>query len=88
MDIFNLRNPSGRSIVLGLTHYLTKVSTRNIPEGKERPVRKADNPTSICETITWTMWDPRRLTTLGASVACYSDSLTFSPRIKTCGYFE
>jgi hypothetical protein len=28
---------------------------------KVRPVRKADNHTSICEPIVYTMWDPYHL---------------------------
>jgi hypothetical protein len=28
------------------------------------PARKADNLTAIYEAIVWTMWDPRRLTSL------------------------
>jgi hypothetical protein len=32
-------------MVLGSTQPLTEMSTRNIPEGKGRPVRKADNLT-------------------------------------------
>jgi hypothetical protein len=39
--------------------------------------RKADNLTAICERIFWKMWQPRRLTTLWASAACYRDSFTF-----------
>jgi hypothetical protein len=40
-----------------------------------RPVRKSDNLTTICEPIFWKMWEPRHLTTLWASTACYKDSL-------------
>jgi hypothetical protein len=29
------------------------MSTRNLPGGKGRPVRKADNLTAICEPINW-----------------------------------
>jgi hypothetical protein len=39
-----------------------------------RPARKTDNLTAICETIVLKMWEPRRLTTLWASTACYRDS--------------
>jgi hypothetical protein len=46
--------------------------------GKGRPVRKADNLTAICEPIVYIMWEPRRLTTLWASMSCYRDSFTFS----------
>jgi hypothetical protein len=30
---------------------LTEMSTRNLPGGKGRPARKADNLTAICEPI-------------------------------------
>jgi hypothetical protein len=30
---------------------LTEMSINNLPEGKERPVRKTHNPTTICELI-------------------------------------
>jgi hypothetical protein len=53
------------------------MSTRNLPGGKERPARGADNLTVICESIVWKMWEPRRLTTLWAFTACYRDSFTF-----------
>jgi hypothetical protein len=39
--------------------------------------RKADNLDAICEPIVWKMWEPRRLTTLWASAACYRDRFTF-----------
>jgi hypothetical protein len=38
-------------MALGSTQPLTEMSTRNIPESKERPVRKADNLTVICDPI-------------------------------------
>jgi hypothetical protein len=47
----NLPNPSSRTMVLGSTQPLTEMSTRNIPLGKGRPVRKADSLTAICEPI-------------------------------------
>jgi hypothetical protein len=37
------------SIALGSTQTLTEMSTRNLPGGKGRPARKADNLTAICE---------------------------------------
>jgi hypothetical protein len=64
-------------MALGSTQPLTEISTRNLPGGKGRPVRKADNLTAICEPIVQKMWEPRRLTTLWASTACYRDSFTF-----------
>jgi hypothetical protein len=36
---------------LGSTQPLTEMSTRNLPEGKERPAQKADILTAICEPI-------------------------------------
>jgi hypothetical protein len=48
---FNLSNPSSRTMALGSTQPLTEMSTRNLPGGKGRPTRKADNLTAICEPI-------------------------------------
>jgi hypothetical protein len=45
--------------------------------GKGRPAHKADNLTAICEPTAYKMWEPRRLTTLWASTACYRDSFAF-----------
>jgi hypothetical protein len=36
-------------MALGSTHLLTEMSTRNLPGGKRRPARKADNVAAICE---------------------------------------
>jgi hypothetical protein len=36
---------------MGSTQSLTEMSTRNIPGGKGRPERKADNLNAICEPI-------------------------------------
>jgi hypothetical protein len=36
-------------MALGSTQTLTEMSTRNIPGGKGRPARKADNLAAICE---------------------------------------
>jgi hypothetical protein len=47
---------------------LTEMSTRNIPGSKRRPVRRAVNPTAICE--------PRSLRTLWAFTDCYRDRFT------------
>jgi hypothetical protein len=64
-------------MALGSTQPLTEMSTRNLPGFKGRPARKADNLTAICEPVVYKMWEPRRLTTLCASTACYRDSFTF-----------
>jgi hypothetical protein len=44
-------NPSSRTMALGSTQPLTEMSTRNLPCGKGRPARRADNLTVICEPI-------------------------------------
>jgi hypothetical protein len=64
-------------MALGSTQPLTEMSTRNLPGGKGRPAREADNLTAICELIVVKMWGPRRLITLWAFKACYRDSFTF-----------
>jgi hypothetical protein len=61
-------------MALGSTQSLTEMSTRNLPGGKGLPARKAENLTTICELIIWNMWEPRHLTTIWASTACYRDS--------------
>jgi hypothetical protein len=75
---FNWPNPSSRTIVLGSTQHLTEMSTRNLPGGKGRPARKADNLTAFCEPdCLEKMWEPRRLITLWAFTACYRDSFIY-----------
>jgi hypothetical protein len=49
IGFFSLPNLSSRTMALGLTHSLTEMSTRDLPVGKGRLVRKADNLTAICE---------------------------------------
>jgi hypothetical protein len=48
VDFFNLPNPSSRTMALGSTQPLTKMSTRNLPGGKKRPARRADNLAATC----------------------------------------
>jgi hypothetical protein len=38
-------------MALWSTQLLTEMSTSNLPGGKGRPARKADNLTAICEPI-------------------------------------
>jgi hypothetical protein len=61
-------------MALRSTQPLSEMSTRNLPGGKSRPARKADNLTANSEAIIQKMWEPQRLTTLWASTACYRDS--------------
>jgi hypothetical protein len=51
VDLFNLPNPSSRTMTLGSTQPLTEMSTRNVPAGKKRPARTAENLSAICESI-------------------------------------
>jgi hypothetical protein len=64
-------------MALGSTQPLTEMNTSNLHGDKGRPARKADNLTAICEPNVWKMWEPRRLTTLWAFIACYRDSFAF-----------
>jgi hypothetical protein len=49
--IFQFTNLSRRTVALGSTQRLTEMSTRNLPAGKGRLARRADNLTAICEPI-------------------------------------
>jgi hypothetical protein len=49
VDFSNLPNPSSHTIALGSTQPLTEMSTRNLPGGKKRPARRADNLAAIYE---------------------------------------
>jgi hypothetical protein len=71
IGFFNSPNLSSHTVALELTQPLTEISTRNLPGGKGRQSRKADNLTGICEPIVWKMWEPRRLTPVCAFTACY-----------------
>jgi hypothetical protein len=51
VDVFNLPKSSSRIMAQKSTQPLREMSTRNLPEGKGGPARKADNLTAICETI-------------------------------------
>jgi hypothetical protein len=49
MVFLNLPNPSSRTMALGSTKPLTKMSTGNLPGSKKRPASRADNLAAICE---------------------------------------
>jgi hypothetical protein len=72
--IFNSPNPSIRIMALALIQPPTEIF---LGEKGGRAAHKADNLTAICEGIVWKMWEPRRLTTLWASTACYRNSFPF-----------
>jgi hypothetical protein len=66
-----------RFLMMSLDFSTDLILPAHLPGGKGRPVLKTDNRTSICETIVWKMWGPRRLLTLWTSTVCYKDSFTF-----------
>jgi hypothetical protein len=72
---FNIPNHYICIMSVRWTQPLTEMSTRKLPWGEKRPAHKAENLDVICERIVQKVWDPRRLTTLCASTACYKDSL-------------
>jgi hypothetical protein len=47
VDFSNLPNLSSRTMVLGSTQPLTKMTTRNFPRVKKWPARRADNLAAI-----------------------------------------
>jgi hypothetical protein len=49
VDLFNLPNPSSRTMALGSTQPLAEMSTGNLPWGKKRPASRADNLAAIYE---------------------------------------
>jgi hypothetical protein len=62
----NWPNLSSRTTALRSTQPLREMSTRNLPGGKGRPARKADNLTAICELdCLEKTWEPRRLNPMG-----------------------
>jgi hypothetical protein len=48
-EFLNLLNHFSRTVALGSTQPLTKMSTRNLSGGKKRPARRADNLAAIHE---------------------------------------
>jgi hypothetical protein len=52
LGFFNGHNPSSRTMSLGSTDPLTEMSIRDLPGGKGRPTRKADNLTDVVRQLT------------------------------------
>jgi hypothetical protein len=73
-------------MALESTQPLTEMSTRNIPGGKGRPERKANNHIAICEPIFKNMWEHRRLKTIWASAVCYRDRFSFIWKTNLFGF--
>jgi hypothetical protein len=51
IELFNWSNHSCRIMALGSAHPLTEMNASDLLGGKERPARKADKLTAICEQI-------------------------------------
>jgi hypothetical protein len=56
IGFFNWTNPFSRTMALGSTQPLTEISTKNLPGGKGRTARRADDHTAICEPIFYKIW--------------------------------
>jgi hypothetical protein len=50
MDVLNVSNSSNRTMALVSTQPLKEMNARNLPGGKKRPARRADNLAAICES--------------------------------------
>jgi hypothetical protein len=60
VEFFSLPNPSSRTMALGSNWPLTKMSTRNLPGGEKRPVRRAKQPCRHLCAKCLKMWEPQR----------------------------
>ena len=82
IGIFHLRNPSGRTVALGLTQPLTEMSTTNISSGCKggRSVGLTNLPPSCadCREI----WQPQTSGTFRACPGLYRDCFTFYCRVS------
>jgi hypothetical protein len=65
-------------MALESTQPLTEMSTWNLPGGKGRPARKADNLTANWEPIVYKVWELRHLTSLWAFTAVTVITLSFT----------
>jgi hypothetical protein len=76
-DIFNLPNPSSRSMALISTQPLTEMNTRNLPGVKSgQRVGLTTLPPSVSQISK--MWETQPLATLKASTACTGITLPFT----------
>jgi hypothetical protein len=73
VDFFSLPNPSSCTRAPGSTQPLIKMSTRNLPGGKKRSVRRADSLAAIYEPNENV--EPRAV--LRASTACTGINLPY-----------
>jgi hypothetical protein len=69
-------------MAIGLTQLLTELSIKNLPAGKALPACKLTISPPLSKPIVQKMWDPRSLTTLRTSTACYRNSFVFYSAFK------
>jgi hypothetical protein len=68
---------AAQTVALGPIQPPIKVSIGNLSGHKDRLARKNNKLAANYDPIVWKMWEPRRLTTLWASTACYKIALPF-----------
>jgi hypothetical protein len=51
VHFFQFTTTSSRNMALGSTQPLTEMSTRNLPGGKKRPARRADNLAAVYDRM-------------------------------------
>jgi hypothetical protein len=84
IGFFNRFNRSSSTMALGSTQPLTEMKIRNLPGVKGgRRLELASSPPFVSQVV-YKMWEPRRLTTLWASAACYRDTFTFLSFTSRC----
>jgi hypothetical protein len=76
IGFFNLLIHSSSTMVLGSTHPLAKMSTRNLNGGKGWPARKAHNLTADCLTTLWA-FTTCCTDSFASNDFCFKKSLTF-----------
>jgi hypothetical protein len=64
-------------MALGSTQHLTGVSTTNLPGSNGWPAYEAGDHAAVSEPIVLKIWEPRCLTTLRTSTACYTDGFMY-----------
>jgi hypothetical protein len=72
------------ALALWSTQPPTKMNTRNLPGGKKRPARRADNLAAFYEPNVWKMWEPQHLATLRDTAACTEIALS----LPICQYVK
>jgi hypothetical protein len=76
-------------MVLGSTKTVKEISTRNLPGGKGRPARKADNLTDICKpTVSQPCGSPRSVTKIALPFLYIDITFSYLGKQNTCKFFK